>query len=360
MNMKAGIDINTDSDANVDTGIDTRPTGDRTALILGATGGIGGEVARQMRDAGWDVRALKRGAGSPRDERDGITWLSGDAMDREQVIAASRGCSVIVHAVNPPGYKRWAELVLPMLDNTIAAATAEGATVVLPGTLYNYGPDAMPMISEDAPQHPQSRKGAIRVSMEERLRAFAVRGGRVLIVRAGNFFGPKAGNNWFSQGLVKPNTPVSKILNPSRRGVGSEWNYLPDVARSMIELLERRDTLDAFARFHLRGHRDNDGRQMVESIQRVVFQHTGKTPKASAFPWWMLTLASPINATFRELREMRYLWQETVLMDNAALVERLGEEPHTPLDEAVEATLIGLGALPSSAPGSHHTTMARS
>ncbi len=33
----------------------------KSVLVLGATGGIGGEVARQLRDAGWDVRALKRG-----------------------------------------------------------------------------------------------------------------------------------------------------------------------------------------------------------------------------------------------------------------------------------------------------------
>jgi hypothetical protein len=57
---------------------------------------------------------------------------------------AAKGCSVIVHAVNPPGYRNWAQLVLPMLDNTIAAAKAEGATIVLPGTVYNYGPDAFP------------------------------------------------------------------------------------------------------------------------------------------------------------------------------------------------------------------------
>lgn len=32
----------------------------KTALVLGASGGIGGEVARQLRDAGWQVVALKR------------------------------------------------------------------------------------------------------------------------------------------------------------------------------------------------------------------------------------------------------------------------------------------------------------
>ena len=106
-------------------------------LILGATGGIGGEVANQLRDAGWEVRALTRRADKPVEQKHGITWLRGDALCREDVAAAARGCSVIVHAVNPPGYRRWSELVLPMLDNTIAAASTEQATVVLPGTVYN-------------------------------------------------------------------------------------------------------------------------------------------------------------------------------------------------------------------------------
>lgn len=113
-----------------------------TVLVLGATGGIGGEVARQLRDAGWSVRALKRGLPEPVRIDDGMTWIRGDAMNRDDVRAAAASCRVIVHAVNPPGYRRWGQLVLPMIDNTIAAAAAEGATIVLPGTVYNYGPDA--------------------------------------------------------------------------------------------------------------------------------------------------------------------------------------------------------------------------
>ncbi len=104
---------------------------DNVALVLGATGGIGGEVARQLRDAGWQVRALQRGL-EHEIVRDGITWMRGDALNRNDVMRAARGAAVIVHAVNPPGYRKWSELVLPMIDNTIAAAIAEHATIVLP------------------------------------------------------------------------------------------------------------------------------------------------------------------------------------------------------------------------------------
>jgi nucleoside-diphosphate-sugar epimerase len=324
-------------------------TGKNSVLVLGATGGIGGEVARQLREAGWDVRALQRRASNPVERRDRITWIRGDALNARDVLAAADGCSVIVHAVNPPGYRRWSELVLPMLDNTIAAASAMGATIVLPGTVYNFGPDAIPVLNEESPQHPVTRKGAIRVEMEQRLLAASKNGARVIIVRAGDFFGPKAGNNWFSQGLVKPGKPVTAVSNPGRRGVGHQWSYLPDVARTMIELLARRDTLGQFATFHMAGHWDADGSQMAEAIRRVVARRTGRRPRVAAFPWWLLTLASPFIATFREMREMRYLWREPVRMDNARLMAALGQEPHTPLDEALEATLVGLGCFTASA-----------
>jgi len=320
-----------------------------SVLILGATGGIGGEVARQLRDDGWDVRALQRRASNPVEKRDGIRWIRGDALNAHDVRAAAHNCSVIVHAVNPPGYRRWSELVLPMLDNTIAAASAVGATIVLPGTIYNFGPDAFPVLDEESAQHPVTRKGAIRVGMERRLLAASKNGARVLIIRAGDFFGPKAGNSWFSQGLVKPGKPVTAVSNPGRRGVGHQWSYLPDVARTMVELLARRESLEAFATFHMAGHWDADGSRMAEAIQRVVARRTGRKPRIAAFPWWLLTLASPFVATFREMREMRYLWREPIRMDNARLRAALGEEPHTPLDKAVEATLVGLGCFTASA-----------
>jgi nucleoside-diphosphate-sugar epimerase len=316
-----------------------------TVLILGASGGIGGEVARQMSDAGWEVRAMKRDVPEGGERQNGMTWVKGDALDRADVVAAAQGASVIVHAVNPPGYRNWAKLVLPMVDNTIAAAASVGATIVLPGTIYNYGPDAFPVLTENSPQHPVTRKGAIRVEMEGRLQAYARGHGRVLIVRAGDFFGPMAGNSWFSQGLIKPGRPVGTINRPGSPGIGHQWSYVPDVARTVLELLDRGPALEPFATFHMAGHWDEDGSQMTEAIRRVVVRRTGVEPRVAAFPWWMLASASPFVTTFREMMEMRYLWRNPLRMGNARLNAEIGREPHTPLDVAVEATLGALGCL---------------
>jgi nucleoside-diphosphate-sugar epimerase len=87
-----------------------------------------------------------------------------------------------------------------------------------------------------------------------------------LIVRLGDFFGPSPGNNWFSQGLVKPNQPVTSITNPGNKGIGHEWAYLPDAGEVFAELMARGPELSDFERFHFRGHWDADGTEMIAAI----------------------------------------------------------------------------------------------
>lgn len=317
----------------------------KIALVLGATGGIGGETATRLSAAGWEVRALNRNPKrAAKDDR--FSWIKGDALVAGDVAAAAQGVSLIVHAVNPPGYRDWETLVLPMLDNTISAAKANGARIMLPGTVYNYGPDAFPNITEDAPQNARTRKGRIRVEMEQRLRQAAESGAaKVLIVRAGDFFGPKAANNWFSQGLVKPGARPKAISYPGKRGIGHQWAYLPDVAETMVRLVEK-DGLEDFATFHMEGHWDADGTRMTDAIRGAL--GTPAVP-VKAMPWWFMRLASPFVPLLRELSEMKYLWEHPVRLANAKLEAAIGPEPRTRLDEAVTETLQAIGCLDARA-----------
>src|SRR5262249_26317570 len=107
---------------------------ERIALIIGATGGVGGETARALLQQGWAVRALHRDPErAARDFVDlgPVQWVAGDALNAQDVVAAAAGASVIVHAANPPGYRNWQGLVLPMLESSISAAKASGARLVL-------------------------------------------------------------------------------------------------------------------------------------------------------------------------------------------------------------------------------------
>ena len=259
------------------------------------------------------------------------------------MLRAAQGASLIVHAVNPPGYRNWDTQVLPMLDNAIAAARAVGARVVLPGTVYNFGPDAFPVLREDSPQRPLTCKGAIRVEMEKRLSAAAADGVPALIVRAGDFFGPNTtGNSDFSAVMVRPGAPVVRIVDPARRGASHAWAYLPDVGETIARLMDRRAELGAFEVFHFAGFQLAPG-EMAAAIRAA----TGKpTLRAWPFPWPLVVALQPFVPLFREMAEMRYLWRRSIALDGSRLAAFLGDAlPSTPLHAAVRTTLAGLGCL---------------
>jgi nucleoside-diphosphate-sugar epimerase len=313
-------------------------TTNKTALVLGANGGIGGELTDELLRRGWTINALVRDLAKAKGRDPAIRWMAGDAMNAADVLAAAQGASLIVHAVNPPGYRDWDKLVLPMIDNTIAAARAVGARVLLPGTVYNYGPDAFPVLTEDKPQHAKTRKGQIRVEMERRLETSGVPG---LVVRAGDFFGGRSGgNNWLAQGVIKPGAPLKSVTSVGKQGVSHAWAYLPDLARTMADMVEQTPA-EGFQTYHFAGQLDADGTQMIAAIRRAA----GRDLPVKVFPWFIVPLAAPFVALFREMLEMRYLWTEPLRLDNAKLVRVLGSEPHTPLDVAIQRTLTDLKCL---------------
>lgn len=314
-----------------------------TALVLGATGGVGYETARALLRHGWRIRALHRSPERTAALLPEAEWRAGDAMKAPDVTAAAEGAALIVHGVNPPGYRNWRQLALPMLENTIAAARRSGARIAFPGAIYNYGPEVFPLVDEDAPQNPHTRKGAIRVAMERRLQRAAEEDGlRILILRGGDFFGPHMGNSWFSQVLVKPGAPLKAITYPGRPEVGHTWAYLPDFAEAVARLAERKAETGVFESYHFEGHWFPRGGEIAERIRIAA----GATElPIRYFPWGVVKLSSPFVRLFRELVEMQYLWTTPLRLDNSRLRAALGKEPHTDIDLALQRTLVALGCV---------------
>ncbi|GLK72165.1 NAD(P)H-binding protein [Ancylobacter dichloromethanicus] len=319
----------------------------RTALVLGATGGIGGAIAARLIRDGWQVRALCREADSAvsgwRHACPAPHFVAGDAMDQAAVVRAATlgdGVAVIVHAVNPRGYRHWSSLVLPMMDNTLAAARAAGgARIVLPGTVYNYDPAHTAVIDENTPQNACTRKGRVRIALERKL-AEAAPQLPSLIVRAGDFFGPAARASWFAQAMVKPGQPV-RTFTSMAPGVPHAYAYLPDLAAAFAGLLAIPERLRPHERVQFAGQWDATGTQMRDAVRRVV----GEDLPERAFPWWMMRLAAPFGGFPREALEIEPVWKHPMRLDNRRLVDLLGTEPHTPLDHAIAATLADMGCL---------------
>jgi nucleoside-diphosphate-sugar epimerase len=321
-----------------------------TALVIGATGGIGGEVAHALLAAGWRVTGLARKpqqaacrAGWVGD----VQWVAGDAMIEADVVAAARGAKIIFHGANPPGYKNWRGLAIPMLRHSITAARAAGARLIFPGNVYNFGPDAGAVVTETSPQNPRTRKGRIRVEMEGMLETAALDGARALIIRAGDFFGPHQPASWFKDAMVKPGRSLKSVTYPGVHEAGHAWAYLPDLADAIARLAAIEDSLPGFERLNFGGHWLPRGVQMAEAIARAA--GNAQLPIRD-LPWGLIYAAAPFSTFLREALEMRYLWQVPLRLDNTRLRALLGEEPHTPLDVAIRETLAALGILPALSP----------
>ena len=329
----------------------TPSTPNKTALVIGVTGSFGAHAAQALIKHGWAIRALARdpaAASAKLGARTPIEWVKGDAMDQASVVAAAAGAQLVVHAANPPGYRNWKGTVLPMVDNAIAAALAAGARLVIPGNVYNFAPDSGPAIGEDAPQRPVTRKGALRVELERRLRAASdAHGLKVLVLRAGDFFGPAAPNSALGWLTRRGKGKVTGVFQPGPSDVGHAFAYMPDLAETLARLVEAEDRMAPFEVFHFRGQWLEHNAELGAAIRRVV----GRPDlPVTRFPWIVVHIAAPFNETFRELLEMRYLWYRPIGLGNAKLVRLIGPEPHTPLDTALKATLADMGALEERAP----------
>lgn len=286
----------------------------QTVLIAGAGGLFGRRAAEAFAAAGWTVRRFKRGT---------------------DMAAAAHGADVIVNAMNPPMYHNWAGLLPAITEEVIAAARASGATVLLPGNVYPYGREPGPW-GPLTPHRPASRKGAIRAAIEARYREATAEGLRVIILRAGDFLdsgdGATSMKAFFLRDYARGNITTGGAPEVTRA-----YAYLPDLARAAVTLADRRAELPAFADVPFAG--------LAFSLQEFgaeVTRQTGRAIGFKRFPWWMMTMLSPVWELARELAEMRYLYQTPHRLDPEPFARLVPDFPVTPFADVVAAQIAAV------------------
>jgi nucleoside-diphosphate-sugar epimerase len=301
----------------------------RTVLILGAAGRFGRHAATAFAEAGWTVTlAVRPGRAAPAGRS-----VAADATDAPALARAAAGMDVIVNAVNPP-YPAWAREVPRITGAVIAAARSGGATVLLPGNVYNFGTAMPPVLSEATPHRPDTRKGRIREELEAAYRAAGV---PTILLRAGDFMDTAATGNWF-ESHITAKVGQGTVVWPGRRDIPHAWAWLPDLARAAVALAGRRAELPRFADIPFPGFAPTG-----EEMFRAMAAAAGRPLRVRPFPWGMLRLAAPFSPMLREVMEMRYLWDVPHRLDGTLLARLLPDFRPTPLAEAIRASLAARG-----------------
>ena len=304
-------------------------------VVLGAAGRFGYCAAEAFRAAGWSVASLVRPGAAARAPA-GTEVVEVDALDHAAVGKAARGADVVLHALNPP-YTDWSRLALPLAYSAVTAAETAGATLLFPGNLYNYGSPLPAVIDERTPMRPSSRKGRLRLAIEDGMADAAERGLRVVILRAGDFYGGGRGS-WLDLVLAKE-IGHGRLTYPGPLDLVHEWAYLPDLVSALVRLAAIRETLAPFETFGFAGHAVT-GHEFTTAIARAM----GRKLLVKRMTWWLIHALRPIVPLCRELSEIAYLWNEPHRIDGGKLAAAIGEVPRTPLDVALARALEDLAA----------------
>lgn len=313
-----------------------------TVLILGANGRFGAAATAAFAAGGWRVLAQARR--TPAALPPGAIHVAAPLEDPAAIASQAGGARAVVYAVNPP-YTRWAQEVLPLARAAMETAERLGATFMLPGNVYNYGQGMPALLRPDTPPAPTSRKGRLRVELEDEIQRRCIEGRlRATIIRAGDYFGGGTGS-WLDLVIAK-SLRDGKLVYPGPTDVPHAWAYLPDFARTFVAAAGRPENEAAtLERFNFAGH-TLTGAQLLEGLERAAHSlglRPGKSWKHGSVPWSLLRLGGLFVPMLREISEMSYLWRVPHALDGAALEQAIGPVTVTPLTEALRQSLVDLG-----------------
>jgi dihydroflavonol-4-reductase len=279
-------------------------------FVLGATGFIGGQIARQAHQAGFDVHALRRQPGAVGSVGDlPISWHSGDLAHFPSLAEAFQGADVLFHAA---GYAPQAERnvrralrtgVEQMRTVLAAARQAEVRRVVYTSSLSTIGPPppgSDRLADERDPYLPGSTWNnyyEVKWLMEMEAVKAAHQGLPVVILCPTAVFGP---------GDVKPST--SQVLLELARGrlpvaVDVDTNFVDgrDVALAHVRAAEQGEPGE---RYILGGHNMNTA-EALQTAARLIGVREPRPAISRRTAAALLKVADglrlPIPATMRAL-----------------------------------------------------------
>ena len=257
-------------------------------LVTGATGFIGGNLARELWGRGYEVRALaRRGSNTLTTYDTGIQRVEGNILDRESLTRAMAGCEAVFHCAaaytfwsrDPQGVRR---ANVEGTVNVLECATAAGVDrIVYTSTVSTIG---MPKDGRLGDEWAGLSRNALhghykqsKFDAEQEALRLAAEGVPVVVVNPTAPVGP-----WD----VKP-TPTGRIILdflrrriPAYLGTGMNLVDVADVSAGHILALEKGQLGERY----ILGNRNVTLKEVFEMLSRM----TGLPAPRVRLPYWLV------------------------------------------------------------------------
>ena len=299
----------------------------KKALVVGASGGIGYALVCELASRDIQVIAFSRGKEklvSLFQHKKNVTIFAGDVFNKQEILKAAHGVDVIFHAVSFP-YQEWNYKHLGCIKIMIDVAKAQQAKIALVDNIYAYGRQTTRAVTEEALKNPYTKKGRIRLAMENTLKGSGVPS---LIVHMPDLYGPNA-ENTILFATLKSVVQQKKENFVGDLHVAREFLYTIDGAKAMIELALRSDTYNQ--NWNIPAVHPITGEELMTTVRNITGYQKG-CRSISKRMIWCIGFFSPF---MKEMVEMMYLTEEPVLLSGTKYEEKIGVLPQTSYREGL-------------------------
>ncbi len=296
------------------------------SVVLGA-GTVGRSLVERLLKDNRDVRVVTRSGVAK--VSTGVEVVAGDVSDPDSAVAGCAGAGVVYGCVGL-GYPNWPTVWPPMMAGMLAGAEAAGARFVFMDNCYMYGPVNEPM-HEEMPLTDHGRKPATRAKLT-RMWQDAHNAGRVeaASVRAADFYGAGVSASAlgdFSVGRLAKGKAAQVVGDPDQP---HSFTYVPDIARALVSVAEADNAMGQAWNV------PNAPDQTIRDVLEMFAAELDQPLKIQSMPGLMMTLVGLVNTNVREMKEMRYQWEQPFQVDSSKFADRFWSDA-TPLAEGVAA-----------------------
>lgn len=206
----------------------------KKALVLGASGSMGYAIVNELCGRGIHVVAFARNKerlGALFSGNKHVEVVAGDVFIKEDIMNAAKDVDIIFHAVNIP-YSDWEKQQEKLLINILEVSKHYCIKIGIVDNIYAYGRQGEGLVKEEAKKRPHTKKGKIRLQLEELAKQANV---RMFIAHFPDFYGPNA------ESTLVHHTLKGILANKMSSFVGDkkiarEYIFTPDGAKAMVEL----------------------------------------------------------------------------------------------------------------------------
>ena len=240
---------------------------------------------------------------------------------------------MVHYCINIP-YNDWEKQALYLLKTCVDAAIENKVKLIFPGNVYVYGHAKYNPVDEKHPHVAHTRKGLIRMEMEEMLvLACKEHGLEYTIIRMPDFYGPYVINK-FSEQLY-----INAIKGKALQWIGDldasiELIYIEDGGEAMVMA-----ALSASSNgevFNIPGVEITTSRKYLSEIINQAGTKSKISTINSDFIFKLIGIFIPV---VKELIEMLYLKREKLILKGNKFEEMIGPMPSTDYKTGISKTL---------------------